>query len=138
MRLSAGLADSIRATRRWPSPQFEEEDRLQPCIAVISVVALTLLRLRDASRRPDAKERPATDVISDDYIAVLSSWRHGKVRKDWTIHDFYYALARLGGHLNRKNDHPPGWIVLWRGWQELQAMVTGAEVAKAFRKCVQT
>jgi hypothetical protein len=129
---------SLKTGCRIETPQFETEDRLQPCIAVISVVALTLLRLRDASRRPDAKERPATDVISDDYIAVLSSWRHGKVRKDWTIHDFYYALARLGGHLNRKNDHPPGWIVLWRGWQELQAMVTGAEVATAFRKCVQT
>jgi hypothetical protein len=30
---------------------------------------------------------------------------------DWTVYDFYYALARLGGHQNRKRDHPPGWLV---------------------------
>ena len=120
------------------SPQFNTKERLQPCIALISVVALTLLRLRDVAQSPDAKTRPATDVISDDYIAVLSCWRHGDIRKDWTVHDFYYALARLGGHQNRKNDHPPGWILLWRGWQELQAMMTGFEVTNALKKCVQT
>ena len=41
------------------------------------------------------------------------------------------ALARLGGHLNRKNDHPPGWQVLWEGWKELLPMVLGCDVAKA-------
>ena len=85
---------------RIESPQFETQERLQPAIALISVVALTLLTLRDAARRPDAKKRLATEVISSDYVTVLSAWRHGKARNDWTVHDFYYALARLGGHQN--------------------------------------
>ena len=33
------------------------------------------------------------------------------------------ALGRLGGHQNRKSDGPPGWITLWRGWNQLQQMV---------------
>lgn len=112
------------------SPQFTCEDRLKPAIALISIVTLTLLALRDAGRREDAKERKASDIISEDYIELLSAWRHGKVKMDWTIHDFVMAMARLGGHQNRKGDHPPGWQILWRGWTDLQAMLIGADVVK--------
>jgi hypothetical protein len=121
---------------RIESPQFTSEDRLQPAIALLSVVTLTLLQLRDASRRPDAKTRRATAVISPLYVEVLSLWRHKKVKLDWTVHDFYYALARLGGHQNRKHDHQPGWQVIWEGWKELLPMVTGYDVAKTrYKKC---
>jgi hypothetical protein len=119
---------------RIESPQFTSEEALQPATALISIVTLTLLSMRDASRRPDAKQRKATEIISEDYVAVLSAWRHGVVKLDWSIHDFYYALARLGGHQNRKNDHPPGWQVLWEGWAELQAMLTGYDAMKLIEK----
>jgi hypothetical protein len=107
--------------------QFTSAQALQPMIALLSVVAVTLLNLREASRRPDAKERPATSVVDAAYVTVLSGWRHGKPRFDWSVHDFFYALARLGGHQNRKRDHCPGWLILWRGWMALQHMVDGAE-----------
>jgi Transposase DNA-binding len=110
--------------------QFTTSAALTPMIALLSVVAVTLLNLREASRRPDAKERPATDVVDARYVAMLSAWRYQKVHPDLSIHDFFYALARLGGHQNRKRDHRPGWLVLWRGWMALQHMVEGAEVLK--------
>lgn len=116
--------------------QFTSEDRLQPAIALLSVVTLTLLQLRQASRRPDAKTRKATTVIGSSYVEVLSLWRHKKIHRDWTVHEFYYALARLGGHQNRKSDHPPGWQVIWEGWKELLPMVIGYDVAKTkYNKC---
>lgn len=117
------------------SPQFMREESLQPAIALISIVTLTLLEMRDASRQADAKTRPAREIISEDYVEVLSAWRHGELRVDWTIYDFYFALARLGGHQNRKGDHPPGWQTIWRGWHDLQAMVTGVDAVKRMRKC---
>lgn len=121
---------------RVESPQFTREDRLQPAIALLSVVTLTLLQLRQASRRPDAKTRKATTVIGASYVEVLSLWRHKKIQRDWTVHEFYYALARLGGHQNRKHDHPPGWQVIWEGWKELLPMVLGYDVAKSkYKKC---
>ncbi len=120
------------------SPQFTTEERLQPAIALLSIVTLTLFAMRDASRRPDAKTRKATEIISEDYVAVLSAWRHGKVNMDWSIHDFYYAMGRLGGHQNRKNDHPPGWQTIWEGWKELQAMVCGVDVLKSLKRSGQT
>ncbi len=126
----------VKTGCRIESPQFTSEDRLQPAIALLAVVTLTLLQLRDASRRPDAKTRLAATVISPLYVEVLSVWRHKKAKLDWTVHDFYYALARLGGHQNRKHDHPPGWQVIWEGWKELLPMVTGYDVAKTrFKKC---
>ena len=116
--------------------QFTSEDRLQPAIALLSVVTLTLLQLRQASRRSDAQTRKATTIIDRSYVEVLSLWRHGTIKRDWTVHDFYYALARLGGHQNRKNDHPPGWQVLWEGWKELLPMVIGYDIAKSkYKKC---
>jgi hypothetical protein len=123
---------------RIESPQFTSEEALQPAIALISIVTLTLLSMRDASRRPDARQRKATEIISKDYVAVLSAWRHGKIKANWSIHEFYYALARLGGHQNRKSDSPPGWQVLWEGWAELQAMLCGYDAMKIIRECGNT
>lgn len=117
------------------SPQFTSEDRLQPAIALISIVTLTLLQMRDISRRRDAKKLAATDFISEDYVHVLSGWRHGKIQRAWSIHEFFYALARLGGHQNRKSDHPPGWQIIWRGWNDLQAMVCGYDAMKNLKQC---
>jgi hypothetical protein len=108
--------------------QFTHATRLEPMIALLSIVALTLLNLRDASRRPDAKTTPATKHIAPEYVAVLSQWRHQESRMDWSVHDFYFALARLGGHQNRKHDHHPGWLVLWRGWTALQLLLAGSQL----------
>jgi hypothetical protein len=113
--------------------QFTSAERLQPAIALLSAVALTLLDLRDASRRADAQTRPAVSIVNRDYVAVLTAWRYGSPRFNISVHDFYYALARLGGHQNRKHDKRPGWLVLWRGWMKLQAMLDGYLVAQRKR-----
>ena len=107
--------------------QFSTSAALEPMIALLSVVAVGLLNLRQASRREDAKERPALEIVDPCYVAVLSLWRYRVTRMNLSVHDFFYALARLGGHQNRKCDHRPGWLVLWRGWMSLQHMVDGAE-----------
>lgn len=117
------------------NPQFTSSDRLHPMIAILSVVALSLLNLRELSRRDDAKTRPATNLFSAEYVSVLSTYRHGAPQPNWTIHDFCLALARLGGHLNRKHDGHPGWLVLWKGWTQLQAMINGATTQKLINKC---
>jgi hypothetical protein len=114
--------------------QFTHASRLEPMIALQSVVALTLLNLRDASRRPDAQTTPANKVVAQEYVNVLSTWRHGEVRPDWTVHDFFLALARLGGHQNRRKDKRPGWIVLWRGWTALELLVAGSRLEQKRKK----
>jgi hypothetical protein len=107
--------------------QFTTEAAIQPVIALLSVVAVFLLGLRDAARDPATAEKPATQYVPVIYSEVLCSWRHGAVRPEWTVKEFYWALGRLGGHQNRKNGPPPGWLVLSRGWTLLQTMVGGVE-----------
>jgi hypothetical protein len=125
---------ALKTGCRIEDMQFTAVERLQPAIALLSAVALTLLNLRDASRRPDARTRHATTLFAREYIDVLSIWRHRQVRRDWSVHEFFFALARLGGHQNRKRDHRPGWLVLWRGWMKLQCMVDGYHAATS-KKC---
>lgn len=112
--------------------QFTTADRLQPAIALLTAIAVTLLNLRDMSRMTNARETDASEVLDSDYIVVLSLWRYKQVRT-MTVHEFFYALARLGGHQNRSSDHPPGWIVIWRGWAKLQNMILGYQAVKEKR-----
>ncbi len=117
-------------------PQFTTGKALQAGIAMLSVVATQLLQLRDASRLPNADVRPAGDLVPQEYAAVLSAWRFGEIHTTMRVHDFCWALAKLGGHLNRKHDRPPGWLVLWRGWTKLELMVQGASVGRIKKRCV--
>lgn len=114
--------------------QFRKESRLKPAIAIISVVALTLLQLRDAARRPDAKTRRADTLVNPISIEVLSIWSTGEACPDWTVSEYYLALARLGGYRARRNC-PPGWQVLWRGHSKLNLMVEGATLIEKSKRC---
>lgn len=117
--------------------QFENADRLEPVIALLSVVATELLRLRQLARGRDADLTPAASVVDPLWVKVLSARRHGKDKgaragagpgpgADLSVREFAMALAKLGGHLGRKGDGFPGWQTTWRGWQKLRLMVEGA------------
>lgn len=109
--------------------QFHTQEALQPMIALLSVVAVLLLNLREAARRPDAPTRPATDVVAPIYEEVIRAWRHPKKEHaPLSVYEFYLAVARLGGHMNRKRDGFPGWLTLWRGWQKLEIMVEAVRI----------
>ena len=109
--------------------QFEKAARLRPMIALLSVAATTLLGLRDLSRDAGLRDLPATEVVDEEQVEVLSGWRYGR-RRGLTVGEFFRALARLGGHQGRRGDGEPGWLVLWRGWADLQRLVAGARAAR--------
>lgn len=114
--------------------QFEKIDRLEPAIAVLSVLATQLLKLRDAARQPDADTRPATEVVDEIYVEVLKQQYPKRLRKTSSVKQFYMHVARLGGHQNRKSDGFPGWQTLWRGWITLESMVAGYRLAQRKQK----
>lgn len=115
------------------SLQFRKEVRLEPALAILSIVALTLLQLRDAARDPAAYARRADEIIDPEAILVLSQWTEGRPCPDWTLHEYALALAKLGGYRRRKNC-PPGWIVLWRGQTKFELMIDGV---RTFQKTQQ-
>src|SRR5262249_29367099 len=96
--------------------QFRHVERLEPMIALLSVVAVMLVNLRTAARQEDAAQTSATRYVPRQYVHVLSVWRYRERRPNLTIQEFTLALGRLGGHQNRKGDGPPGWQTL--AWLE--------------------
>src|SRR5687768_176129 len=102
--------------------QLEEAGRLFAAIAVMSVVAVRLLHLKEWVRAaPDAPAAAAGLTSLELRLLTL----HAK-RPLSTVRDVALALGRLGGHLNRTADGLPGWRTLWRGLQRLTDMAEGA------------
>jgi hypothetical protein len=110
--------------------QFTTVESLKPTIALLSVVAVFLLILRDMGSRRDLADQPAREHIDQEYVEFLSLARWKTVKLDMTVREFVLALGLLGGHQNRKADGMPGWLTLWRGWTQLQAMMEGARIVE--------
>jgi hypothetical protein len=75
------------------------------------------------------------EFLTPQYVEVLRYCREKRTDLDWSLHDFFFAMARLGGHQNRQHDHPPGWLILWRGWTALQHMTRGANTYRKNQRC---
>jgi len=111
--------------------QLEEATRLFAAIAVMSVVAVRLLHLKEWVRAAPEAPADAAGLTPLEHRLLLL---HAK-RPLPTVRDVALALGRLGGHLNRTRDGLPGWRTLWRGIERLHAMAEGAALvldAKSF------
>lgn len=109
--------------------QLQSRGGLEAVIGLLSVLAVTMVNLRQLARQEEAATRPAREVVDPLWVRVLSVWRYGSAR-DLSLRQFYLDLARLGGYLNRRRGAWPGWIVLWRGVTKLVHMVR-YELARA-------
>jgi hypothetical protein len=110
--------------------QLETAGRLFAAIAVMSVVALRLLDLRELGKA--VPEAPASLTGLDTVELEILSLAVGRVLT--TVASVLLALGRLGGHMNRRSDGLPGWITLWRGMKALCQLVRGAELERKRNK----
>lgn len=115
--------------------RFETAEAMAPMIAVLSVVAVRLLQLRDAERhRPEA---PAAQIASQVERPLLAAAVPGGLSAaTMTVRQFVHGVARLGGFLGRRRDGSPGCKTLWRGYQRLQDLIAGAELQNAVPQIV--
>jgi hypothetical protein len=105
--------------------QLETKERLFAAIALMAVVALRLIDLRERVRLDP--EAPASQSgLSSFQLKVLA---HKLSRKLTTVRDVALAIGRLGGHMNRKGDGMPGMKTLWLGMITLEALSEGARIA---------
>jgi Transposase DNA-binding/Transposase Tn5 dimerisation domain len=126
--------------RRWPTAEefhqvektgcgeedlrFETAEAMGPMLALLSVVAVRILQLREAARH--SPEAPAAQVASAlERQLVAAATPGGPSAAALTVRQFVRGVARLGGFLGRRRDGSPGWKTLWRGYQRLQDMVEG-------------
>ena len=106
--------------------QLDSAERLCAAIAIMSVVALRLIELREHLRRhPDAEA--AQSGLSPLELEVLRARSGCRLR---TVREVALAIGRLGGHLNRRRDGLPGWQTLWHGMNTLHTLVEGVLIAQ--------
>ena len=97
-------------------------------VGLMSVAAVRLLEMKQLAL--SEPERPARTVVPSLWLNILQAVRKNlRCEEELTIRDFYREVAKLGGFLGRKSDGNPGWLTVWRGWEKLQTLIRGAELA---------
>ena len=110
--------------------QLEKARRLFAAIAIMSLVALRLIDLRETVRiEPEA---PAEQCgLAPLELAVLRAKLKRPIK---TVREVALAVGRLGGHMNRKGDGMPGWQTLWIGMKRIHDLVQGVLLAQSIPK----
>jgi hypothetical protein len=110
---------ALKTGCRLEERQYRTSHPLEAVTGLLSITAVRLLKLRfEAKRSPD---RPASSLIPPIWITALQALR--STTKIETVGQFYRQVAGLGGHLLRKSDGDPGWIVIWRGFFSLNIAI---------------
>jgi hypothetical protein len=99
-------------------------------LGLLSPLAVRLLQLRDVARR--APEKAAVQSFEAAAVALIATSLHCATEQV-TVSTCWQEVARLGGHLGRRRDGPPGWKTLWKGWLHLQTMLEGVHLAAHLR-----
>ncbi len=112
--------------------QLKKRARLEPCIAILGIVAARLLQLKLSARnQPNA---PAKACVPSLHVQLLAAYWE-KPSEAMTARALWRDVARLGGFLGRKCDGDPGWRTLWRGRLRLDAMAEAAALLQETEKC---
>lgn len=123
---------AIKSGCRVTARQLQTASRLEAMVGLMSVVAVKLLQLKTLSRQEP--ERLARTVVPPLWLKMLKATRRRLSRvHDLTVYEFYREVAKLGGFLGRKSDGEPGWITIWRGWEQLATLVRGATLANEIK-----
>jgi hypothetical protein len=104
--------------------QLDDGADLQRLLGFVAPLAVRLLQLRQAVRT--APETPAQQQVDPLLVQLLAAKQH--LPLTMSVVQFWGGVARLGGHLGRKSDGPPGWRTLWRGWRTLCDYALGARL----------
>jgi hypothetical protein len=122
------LKTGLKVERR----QFDSLHTFEVNLGMSLLVAVRLLALTKLARIDP--QRPATTVLSEDEEQVLIEHARAARGETYTapltLPQAVALIAKLGGYLGRSCDRAPGWLVLWRGYTRLCAMVEGYHVAQ--------
>ena len=100
--------------------QLKQAASLQKAISVYSLAAFRIMQLVYQSRH--------TPNISCETILTKQQWtvlymlihqQHNALKLAPTLSDTIKWIGKLGGHLGRKSDGPPGLKTVWLGYQRL-------------------
>lgn len=108
--------------------RHETAERLKRAIAIYIVIAWRIMLMTLLGR--ECPDLPAEVLFSDIELEVLEAFAtNRKLNPPTRLNDAVHLVARLGGHIGRKHDHPPGNEVMWQGYTGLRYMCQGYMLA---------
>ena len=111
---------TLKSGCRIKDRQLGTADRLESCLGVDMVVAWRIYHLTMLGR--ETPEVPCTAFFTDVEWKALCCYVNKTPtppQQPPSMHEAVRMVGRLGGHLGRKGDGPPGTQTLWRGLQRL-------------------
>lgn len=108
--------------------QLETAASIERFFATLAIAAWRLLWLTYEAR--EHRDAPCTIVLDRAEWHALYLWTHRKhpqpiPNEPPTLGDAVHMIGRLGGHLGRTRDGPPGVKTLWRGMARLSDLTAG-------------
>jgi hypothetical protein len=120
---------ALKTGCRYQEHQLESGKALLVLLAIETAVAWQMLLLRWLAR--NSPEEPAERVLNQNQLHVLKALLQKKKRTMpdiMTAEHALRAIAELGGHI--RNNGPPGWLVLRRGFERLSSLEQGWTLAQ--------
>lgn len=104
--------------------QLRQGNNLKKYITLKSIIAWRIFWMTRIFNRD--KSDSCEKILSKyEWKILYKRFNKGQEAKEPPkIGEIYYWIARLGGYVNRKSDHPPGIISIWKGWTRFSNMVT--------------
>jgi hypothetical protein len=112
---------TLKSGCRIKNRQLGTADRLEACLAIDMVVAWRVYHLTMLGR--ETPDSPCTAFFNDLEWKALYCYVHKTPQppdKPPTMTQAVRWVGRIGGHMGRKRDGPPGTQTLWRGLQRLE------------------
>ena len=111
--------------------QLDSIDAYLTFLAFAMPVAVKMLQLRTLAR---AKAKCPDAVLSKTQQTILVNHPRCRLPESPNAVDYLLAIAALGGFI--KNNGTPGWLTLYRGFQQLLTLEIGWEAATQYH-CAQ-
>lgn len=126
---------TLKTGCRIEERQLEEVDRLRKLLVCYSIVSWRLLWLTYTARKTpgDSCER-VLNRAEWEVLCVQTDPQHRLPSEPPTLSAAVRLIGRLGGHLGRKGDGPPGTQTLWRGLMRLQDLAMGWQAHQEFQQ----
>jgi hypothetical protein len=121
----------LKSGCRMEQSRLRSAGRIANLLALFCIIAWRILWLTLA-HRADPGAAPQT-ALREQEIALLDRLTPDarvEASQGTTLAAYIRKLARLGGHLGRSHDPPPGIIVLWRGLSRLADIELGVEIVE--------
>jgi hypothetical protein len=112
---------TLKSGCRIEDRQLRTADSLEACLGLDMVIAWRIYYMTMIGR--ETPDLPCTVIFDDMEWKALCCYTNKTPtppEEPPTLGDAVRMLGRMGGHLGRKRDGPPGTQTLWRGLQRLE------------------